>query len=129
MLRVTGIDHVNLNVRNLQETAEFYQRLFGFHVKKREYEQNGLIIGNDTISLCLYEHPELNVSDNVGFNHFGFHIDNFSEILTICQQMGVEVLYGGPIEWEQSRSIYIKDPNGYTIELSEVWSGGLTINQ
>jgi hypothetical protein len=29
------------------------------------------------------------------------------------------------VAWQKSRSIYIKDPNGYEIELSEVWGGGL----
>ncbi len=125
MLRAKGIDHVNLNVRNLEETFDFYRRLFGFRIKKREPEQNGLIIGNEHISLCLYEHPDVDVSRNAGFNHFGFHVDNFDDILTTCQRLNVPVLYGGPVKWEASRSIYIQDPNGYTIELSEVWGGGL----
>ncbi len=125
MLRITGIDHINLNVRNLEETRRFYQQLFGFTVKKHEPEQNGLIIGNDRVALCLYEHPEKDVAENAGFNHFGFHIDNFDEVTAACRRLGVPILYGGPVQWEKSRSIYIQDPNGYTIELSERWQGGL----
>lgn len=30
------------------------------------------------------------------------------------------MLYGGSVEFEKSRSVYIKDPSGYVIELSEI---------
>ncbi len=39
--------------------------------------------------------------------------------------MDIEIFYGGPLKWESSTSIYIKDPNGYEIEPSEVFGGGL----
>jgi hypothetical protein len=31
----------------------------------------------------------------------------------------------GVVQWEKSRSVYILDPNGYEIELSEIDGGGL----
>ena len=31
----------------------------------------------------------------------------------------------GVYEWEYSRSVYITDPNGYEVELTEVFGGGL----
>jgi hypothetical protein len=39
--------------------------------------------------------------------------------------VAIEIFYGGPIEWEKSASIYISDPNGYEIELSKVFGGGI----
>ena len=125
MLKVNGIDHLNMDVRNLGETVEFYKNLFGFEVIKEQPEQDSKIIGNEKVKLCLYEDPELNEYKKNGFNHFGFHIDNFDEIIQKCTELGVEIFYGGPIKWEKSSSIYIKDPNGYEIELAEVFGGGL----
>ena len=125
MLKVNGIDHLNMDVRNLDETVEFYKNLFGFEVIKEQPEQDSKIIGNEKVKLCLYEDPELNEYKKNGFNHFGFHIDNFDEIIQKCTELGVEIFYGGPIKWEKSSSIYIKDPNGYEIELAEVFGGGL----
>ena len=127
-LEATSMDHVNMNVKDLEKSVEFYKNLFGFQTRKEDNSPNKLdapskIIGNNSIKLCLYEDPQM--STDGGIAHFGFHIANFDQIIDKCKEFNVEVLYGGPVEFEKSRSIYIKDPSGYDIELSEVSGGGL----
>ncbi len=127
-LKATSMDHVNMNVKNLAQSVQFYKNLFGFEIRKDDNSPNKLdapskIIGNDSIKLCLYEVPQ--VSPDGGIVHFGFHIANFEKIIDKCKELNVEVLYGGPVEFEKSRSVYIKDPSGYDIELSEIPGGGL----
>jgi catechol 2,3-dioxygenase-like lactoylglutathione lyase family enzyme len=127
-LKATSMDHVNMNVKNLTKSVEFYKNLFGFEIRKADNSPNKLdapsqIIGNDSIKLCLYEDPQMSTSG--GIAHFGFHVANFDQIMNKCKELNVEVLYGGPVEFEKSRSVYIKDPSGYDIELSEVSGGGL----
>ena len=122
-LKVTSIDHINMTVKNLEESVEFYQNLFGFEIKKDQPEENSKIIGNDNIKLCLYEDSQM--SPNGGIAHFGFNVKNFDEILDKCRKLEVEILYEGVIQFEKSKSIYIKDPSGYDIELSEIIGGGL----
>lgn len=128
ILKATSMDHVNMNVRDLSKTIEFYKNLFGFEIRKEDNSPNKLdapskIIGNDSIKLCLYEDPQ--VTPTGGIAHFGFHVENFDDIMQKCNELGVEILYDGPIDFEKSRSVYIKDPTGYDIELSEVSGGGL----
>ena len=127
-LKATSMDHVNMNVKNLEDSVNFYQNLFGFEIRKDNNSPNKLdapskIIGNDSIKLCLYEDPQM--SPGGGIAHFGFHVENFDKIMDKCKELNVEVLYGGPVEFEKSRSVYIKDPSGYDIELSEISGGGL----
>jgi lactoylglutathione lyase len=123
-LRPRSIDHINMSVKSLSETVDFYGKLFGFTVKKDQPEQASKIIGNDKILLCLYEDPALKVEE--GINHFGFHVENFGEIEATCRKLGIPVLYGGPVTWEEkTRSLYVTDPSGYAIELSETPGGGL----
>lgn len=127
-LKATSMDHVNMNVKNLTQSVEFYRNLFGFEIRKADNSPNKLdvpsqIIGNDSIKLCLYEDPQM--STRGGIAHFGFHVANFDQIMGKCKELNVEVLCGGPVEFEKSRSVYIKDPSGYDIELSEVSGGGL----
>ena len=122
-LKVTSMDHVNMTVKNLEESVEFYKKLFGFEVRKEQPEHQSKIIGNDNVKLCLYEEPDMNPEG--GIAHFGFNIENFDEIIDKCKSLGVQVLYDGPVQFEKSKSIYIKDPNGYDIELSEIPGGGL----
>lgn len=127
-LDATSIDHVNMQVKSLDESIAFYRDLFGFEVKKEDNSPNegdppSKIIGNGTIKLCLYEVPSM--SPGGGIAHFGFNIANFDDILERCRELGVQVLYGGPIQWEGSRSVYVADPSGYELELGEVPGGGL----
>ncbi len=127
-IRAVSLDHVNMNVRSLDQSVAFYKDLFGFEVRKDDNSPNKLdapskIIGNDAIKLCMYEQPDMSPGGSIA--HFGFHVDNFGEILAKCRELGVEVLYGGPVEFEKSESVYIRDPSGYDIELSRVPGGGL----
>ena len=124
-LSITGIDHLNLDVKNLDQTVEFYSKLFGFTVLKEQPEENSKIIGNEHVKLCLYQKDEFDHFTKNGFNHFGLHVKNFEDVMQKCNKLGIEIFYGGPIEWEKSISIYIKDPNGYEIELAKIFGGGL----
>ena len=125
ILQALGIDHLKLEVTNLANTVEFYSKLFGFEVLKDQPEEKSKIIGNDKVKLCLYESSDFKGYEKKGFYHFGLNIENFEDVIQKCSEMNVEVFYGGPLQWEKSRSIYIKDTNGYEIELSEVFGGGL----
>ena len=103
-LSATSIDHINMKVRNLAQSVEFYNNLFGFEIKQDDNpnsaEMPSKIIGNDSIKLCMYEMP--NMSPEGGIAHFGFNIENFDKIIDRCKEHGVEVLYGGIVDWETS---------------------------
>ena len=126
-LKATSIDHVNMKVKDLEQSVKFYKNLFGFEIKQEEnankLDAPSKIIGNDAIKLCLYEVPDM--SPEGGIAHFGFNVTNFKEIIEKCKELGVEVLYGGPVDWEKSKSVYIVDPSGYELELGEISGGGL----
>ncbi len=126
-LKATSIDHVNMKVKNLAQSIEFYKNLFGFEIKQEENENKldapSKIIGNNSIKLCMYEVPDM--SPEGGIAHFGFNISNFDKTITKCEELGVKVLYGGIVDWGKSKSVYIVDPSGYEIELGEIAGGGL----
>ncbi len=123
MLKTVCIDHINMIVKDLDESIEFYSTVFGFVVKKKQPEQDSVIIGDENVKLCIYEGDS--AGDRNGISHFGFHVTDFDEVLETCKRLNVPVKYNGILEWEKSRSVYIEDPNGYEIELSEVEGGGL----
>ncbi len=115
-----------MSVRNLEESVSFYSKIFGFVVKEDQPSQKSKIIGNEHIKLCMYEDPNLKIGH--GLNHFGFYIENFEEIIEICKKNGVEIEYEGEVQWNnpaKSKSIYMVDTNGYTIELSNQKGAGL----
>ena len=61
-LNAVSIDHVNMKVKNLDQSIQFYKNLFGFEVKQEEnpnkLDAPSKIIGNDAIKLCMYETPQ-----------------------------------------------------------------------
>lgn len=125
-LRVNAIDHINMSVKDLQASVKFYKELFGFEIKEDQSKDDSYIVGNENVKLCMYEDKELKMKE--GLNHFGFFIDNFDEIISRCKEMGIPVSYGGAIQWNNaagSKSIYITDPSGYVIELSNMRGAGL----
>ena len=127
-LKATAIDHVNMKVKSLEKSVKFYQDMFGFEVKVEDNFPNKLkvpskIIGNDSVILCLYEVPDMKPEG--GITHFGFHVRNFEKIEEKCKEHGVEILYGGAVTFDDSKSFYIVDVDGYVIELSEIFGGGL----
>jgi len=124
-LKTTGIDHVNLQVIDLDASCRFYRDLLGFEILEEIPDQNGRIIGDHEAKLALYQTDGMTRYEKRGFSHVGFHIDDFGAIESRCGELGIAIKYGGPLSWPKSRSIYIDDPNGYEIELSEVAGGGL----
>jgi len=126
-LEARSIDHVNFKVKDLAQSVQWYKDLFGFEIKQEEnpnkIDAPSKIIGNDSIKLCMYEVPDM--SPEGGIAHFGFNIKNFDDVIKKCEELGVQILYGGVVDWDKSRSVYVVDPSGYEIELGEISGGGL----
>jgi lactoylglutathione lyase len=129
MIGIECIDHINMRVKNLEKSIEFYQTVFGFQMKedKRSEREPWAIIGlPDVAYLCMYEHPGKAIpQEGLTINHFGFALSDFDGAITKLKEHDVTILYGGPVDWPKSRSIYIKDPSGHEIELAEKVGGGL----
>lgn len=129
MFTITGIDHLNLNIKDIEKSKKFYKDVFDLEEKEKGISSAGnpyTIIGKKNgFYLCLYESIKGNEVP-IGFlNHFGVHITNFDEILPKLDERGISYQYGGHVEYERSRSVYIVDPNGIEIEISEKFGGNL----
>lgn len=128
-LKVTRIDHINMRVKNLQESIDFYGRVFGFEMKEdhsQEGEDAWAIVGlADTAYICMYLHAEKERSpDALQIMHFGLVVDDFDSVLERLKANVVDI-GSGYVQWPRSRSVYIHDPNGHEIDLTERVGGGL----
>jgi lactoylglutathione lyase len=132
MFNFNGIDHINMKVRNLEESLVFYNKVFNFKVKEEGFSQMSeskySIIGiSNKAMLCLYEDPKFdNIKSHVG--HIGFNINFKENMIKYLKDSNVKINYyheSGISEYPESKSIYIEDPNGYEIELSSKFGGGL----
>ncbi|MBI3553905.1 MAG: VOC family protein [Elusimicrobia bacterium] len=127
MITVTGVDHINMNVKNLEQSKKFYGEVFGFELREEGFRDGGnwAIIGvPDRIYLALYEVGDAKMAEqDLQVNHFGFHVKDFEGLKERLETLGVRVDHSW--DYGRSRSIYIEDPSGYEIELSEKLGGGL----
>ena len=126
-LNTSGIDHINLRVKNLQASMDFWRVLFGFEILELVDKPKGAIIGSREAKLALYENEEIGSVENEGFSHISFHVGDIIAAEKFCLKQNIPILYGGIVHWPNSRSLYVKDPTGYEVELAEVWGGGLDV--
>jgi lactoylglutathione lyase len=128
-LSVSRLDHINMRVKNLSESIDFYERVFGFEMKE-DHTQDGddawAIVGQaNTVYICMYLHADKQrVPDALQIMHFGLVIDDFDTLLERLKAHGVDT-GKGYVKWPQSRSVYITDPSGHEIDLTERVGGGL----
>ncbi len=142
----TGLNHLVLNVRDLEESHRFWTEILGFaHVgslhataerpdppRMRFY--SGVRDGrHNHHDLALVEDTSLPEpgSGPVAVNHVAVTLpdrDSFVQQLAFLQEKGVE--FGRRVEHGMTHSVYIRDPNGYGVELlyelpRTVWGGDI----
>ena len=127
-LKLTGLDHFALNVKDMKQAEEFYTETLGFKVIHRTKTKSGLKhieidAGNGAIA--LFESPGLNLEKahktmtEEGYLHFAFGApyDQFDATLQNLIQKGV-IMDGEPRDWGTSISVYFRDPDDYQLEIN-----------
>ena len=129
------LDHINLTVRNINESMEWYKNLFGMEFKEGDLKDPKgpwAIIGKDDTMICMYESPNLKpfskeeVPDIHKIFHFGVRISDKAEWEKIVKENNIFVYYGGAYVYPRSLSWYIADPSGHKIEVSYTEQGLFT---
>lgn len=118
VIRSRGLNHIQLNVRNLARSVAFYEKAFGLKVKFRIGRSMAFLQSpgaDDLITLNKRASDER--AGNGGVAHFGFAMDAPIE-KSIAQVMRA----GGKLidRGEHAPGVkyaYISDPDGYVIEL------------
>ena len=66
-MTIRNLDHVNMTVRDFDETVDWYRRVFGFELvedKVTDRVRWGVIRSGDAM-LCIYEHPHRQYLDQL----------------------------------------------------------------
>jgi catechol 2,3-dioxygenase len=126
-IKLDGINHFALNVRNMDRAVAFYTGILGFPVLMRTRTQAGLQhveVDAGNVAIALFESPELDLTaaqktmTEDGYLHFAFGApyDRFDATLQALKEGGVE-MDGEPRDWGNGISIYFPDPDGHQIEI------------
>lgn len=125
MIQIKGIDHVAINVRNLEHAKEFYVRIVGLSITQREPSTPGveyyLDCGPSLINLVQAQDMSKShtfENDGVGANHFSLriHSKDFEPMIKRLEDMKIS------IEWakkkEKSWSLGFADLDGNKLEVT-----------
>jgi len=124
-MRVKGINHVSLNVKDIKASTEFYGKVLGF----RQMET----VPFDGFSLVYFQIPgggRLELFDyggknpagerdesEAGLRHLAFEVDDVDEAARRLAAAGVKItLPPTDLPTLGSRAILFLDPNGVTLE-------------
>ncbi len=134
MPRTRGLSHVNLHVSNLELSVSFYMGVFGLELLSQgietverdrqplELRQAWLSTPGQEDLLALTCASSLPMG-SAGLNHIGF---NFYSDEDVLEALAVVPMHGGKVVRTGEREeigireffAYVRDPDGYTIELS-----------
>lgn len=126
MISLRGIDHVAVNVRDLDRSLQFYTGVLGLKISSREFSKPGieyfLEAGPASLIGLIQGDPSgpehLFQEKGTGANHFSFRIraQDFDPSAEELRRRGIEPLVIK--KREKSWSLYFHDPDGNKIELT-----------
>src|SRR5712692_11063844 len=95
--RLVGINHVALEVGNIEEALAFYGRLFEFSLRGRNSKIAFIDMGDQFINLSegRTQRPD-------GARHFGLVVDDKEKVRRQLKEAGVETLPGRGVEFRWS---------------------------
>ena len=119
--------HSMIRVKDIEKSLDFYTKVLNMKIEsKRRLEDCWLYFLTDEDETCQIEltyndeTPNDGYSIGTGFGHFAFSVDSFEEFTKKINNLGYKYLYE-PFDLNGKGSIiaFIKDPDGYEIELIE----------
>lgn len=111
------LDHVGLNVADLETSIAFYQDLFGFTLIEKWDDPKQAFVGADNVVLGLMEMPNYDYRAYT-MAHLAFPCNSadFPGIIEKIGSMGLEIV-SGPKEQRGGETILFRDPSGNILEV------------
>ena len=118
------LDHVAIRVKDLKESAKWYEKVFG--LKPYQFDQWGdfpIFMVKKNFGIALFP---ANVNDkiipaskNVKIDHFAFRIspEHYEKAIEHFQNIGLSF---EEQDHHHFMSIYVKDPDGHMCELTKI---------
>lgn len=116
------IDHINRFVSDTDIFVEFYQNTLGYELINQGIKSNGkkfAILKGSGHELFISEKDNFTFDEISNFRHIGYTVNNVQELLEHLITNGYIKDETQIIIKQFSKQIYIKDPDGFEIDLIE----------
>jgi len=124
-MKLQGIDHIALNVSDLDRAEKFYTEVLGFEVTRRfSSGLRHLMLATGNAAIALFETPDLDTRaalqklSDTGYLHLAFKA-NRRQFDAIIQELADKnvVIDSGPVRRGDGESIYFNDPDFNHLEI------------
>ncbi len=80
--------HISLNVRNVEQSVDFYRRMLGIEPCKVRKGYAKFDVGNPPLNLALNEVPDVDIQDVAGahlspLSHLGIQVESTADVLAV----------------------------------------------
>lgn len=124
MLRLTALDHVGLEVRDMDRTLHFYQQLGLTLLRTSRPSADGvrsaiMQVGSQELNIFSSPGPAVPGAEHpVGVDHFCLTVDaaSIDAVIAELRQVGIDVARG-PVERRDGTALFVHDPDGVRVEL------------
>jgi catechol 2,3-dioxygenase-like lactoylglutathione lyase family enzyme len=120
-MKLEGIDHVAMGVRDIERSVKWYTEVLGFE-RLHEGMWDGVptFIGKGNTGLALFpasHQPELSSHREIRMLHLAFRAnrENFLTAQRELEKRGIKFEFQ---DHEISHSIYFRDPDGHQLEIT-----------
>lgn len=102
------IDHVSIQVNDLQRSINFYQKMFGFSVVSRDKNNEIVRLGTTKTVVSLHHKSPTGIVD-----HFAIGVDHFDKesVTRDLKQLGANP------EENIDAGFHVKDPEGLNVQI------------
>jgi catechol 2,3-dioxygenase-like lactoylglutathione lyase family enzyme len=104
----TGIDHISIQVTNLDRSIAFYRDIFGLEVRNRDDANKIVRMGRTRIIVSLHEKPPTGIVD-----HYAIAIEGFNRDEVTAALAG----HGLTAEQNLDYGFYVRDPEGVPVQI------------
>jgi catechol 2,3-dioxygenase-like lactoylglutathione lyase family enzyme len=119
-IHLIRIDHVGLNVTDLQRSADWYDRVLGFTIFHK-WNTTWMIRRGD-MRLGLFLRPNAvkvaNLDNTIAITHFALLTDAKGFIEAQAKLKALGVAFDPPEDTGVAHSLFIYDPDGYQVEIT-----------
>lgn len=112
------IDHLNRHVSDIEKHISFYTKILKYDLLDHGFKSDGMkyaILKGNNHELFLSEKSDFKIDNN--FRHVGYSVENADELLQTMKMNGFIDENVSVIEKAYSKQFYIKDPDGFEIDL------------
>ena len=120
---LTGYSHINLPVRDLNESIEFYTERLGFYLLRKwsmDGRESAYVGFKDILIELATSRSPTPDQDNRTETRIGFTVSDLDAAVAEFRSLGVPIArepWDARTFW--GRQAYIKDPSGYILSLRE----------